>query len=125
MSDNAGAKAIVVLAQTGATAQLFAKYKCSLPLVVVSSHAHVCRQAQAAIPGCRPLHVPHLTNYGYTGSGHDEDTMVVEGAKFAAALGYLTHLDDIVCAVHSYNVGTTKNVAMRFFYAGSIDRPSA
>jgi len=122
---DAGAKVVVVLAQTGATAQLFAKYKCPLPLVAVSAHGSVCRQAQASIPGCRPLHLPHLTNYGYTGEGHDEDAMVVEGAKFAASLGHLTHVDDIICAVHSYNVGATKNVAMRFFYAGSIDRVSA
>ena len=29
------------------------------------------------------------------------------------------HVDDIICAVHSYKVGVTKNIAMRFFYAGA------
>ena len=27
--------------------------------------------------------------------------------------------DDIVCAVHAYKAGATKNVAMRFYYAGA------
>jgi pyruvate kinase len=116
---DAGAKAVVVIAQTGATAQLFAKYKCAIPLVVVTAHASVARQCQALIPGCQALHTPALTNYGYDASGDDEAAMVLEGAKCAFALGHLDHVDDIVCAVHSYKVGVTKNIAMRFFYAGA------
>ena len=71
-ASDAGAKVVVVLAQTGATAQLFAKYKCPIPLVVVTAHDHVCRQTQASIPGCQALHLPDLKNYGYTSQGNDE-----------------------------------------------------
>ena len=116
---DAGAKALVVLAQTGATTQLFSKYKCPIPIVCVSAHGHVCRQAQALVPGCQALHLPNLTNYGYFGQGNDEAKMVVEGAKKAYGLGLIKHVDDIICAVHSYKVGVTKNIAMRFFYAGA------
>jgi len=31
----------------------------------------------------------------------------------------ITKADDIVCAVHAYKAGATKNVAMRFYYAGA------
>ncbi|KAH8059009.1 pyruvate kinase [Aureococcus anophagefferens] len=75
--------------------------------------------SQALIPGCQALHTPALTNYGYDASGDDEAAMVLEGAKCAFALGHLDHVDDIVCAVHSDKVGVTKNIAMRFFYAGA------
>ena len=41
------------------------------------------------------------------------------GTKHAAEIGVITKADDIVCAVHAYKAGATKNVAMRFFYAGA------
>ena len=34
-------------------------------------------------------------------------------------IGVITKADDIVCAVHAYKAGATKNVAMRFYYAGA------
>ena len=39
--------------------------------------------------------------------------------KHAAEIGVITKADDIVCAVHAYKAGATKNVAMRFYYAGA------
>ena len=42
-----------------------------------------------------------------------------EGTKHAAEIGVITKADDIVCAVHAYKAGATKNVAMRFYYAGA------
>jgi len=116
---DAGAKAVIVLARTGATAQLFAKYKCPIPVIVVTSFDHVARQAVALLPGCQAVHTPDLTNYGYNNAaGDDENKMVAAGAKHAAEIGVITKADDIVCAVHAYKVGASKNVAMRFFYAG-------
>ena len=41
------------------------------------------------------------------------------GTKHAAEIGVITKADDIVCAVHAYKAGATKNVAMRFYYAGA------
>jgi hypothetical protein len=48
-----------------------------------------------------------------------ESKMVAEGTKHAAEIGVITKADDIVCAVHAYKAGATKNVAMRFYYAGA------
>ena len=42
-----------------------------------------------------------------------------QGTKHAAEIGVITKADDIVCAVHAYKAGATKNVAMRFYYAGA------
>ena len=57
---------------------------------------------------------------GYNNAaGDDESQMVAEGTKHAAEIGVITKADDIVCAVHAYKAGATKNVAMRFFYAGA------
>jgi hypothetical protein len=58
--------------------------------------------------------------YGYNNAaGDDEAKMVAEGTKHAAEIGVITKADDIVCAVHAYKAGATKNVAMRFYYAGA------
>ena len=63
---------------------------------------------------------PQYTNYGYNNAaGDDEAKMVAEGTKHAAEIGVITKADDIVCAVHAYKAGATKNVAMRFYYAGA------
>ena len=56
---------------------------------------------------------------GYNAAGDDEAKMVAEGTKHAAEIGVITKADDIVCAVHAYKAGATKNVAMRFYYAGA------
>ncbi|KAH8066456.1 pyruvate kinase [Aureococcus anophagefferens] len=106
-SRDAAAKAIVVLAASGATTQLFAKYKCGIP---------------ALIPGAYVLHVPDLVKYGYYAddTGDDEPKMVAEGTKFACSLGLVTSGDDFLCAVHSYRVNKQKNIAMRFFHASSV-----
>ena len=45
--------------------------------------------------------------------------MVAAGAKHAAEIGVIAKADDILCAVHAYKVGESKNVAMHFMYAGS------
>ena len=69
---------------------------------------------------CAQVHTPQYTNYGYNNAaGDDESKMVAEGTKHAAEIGVITKADDIVCAVHAYKAGATKNVAMRFFYAGA------
>ena len=69
---------------------------------------------------CAQVHTPQYTNYGYNNAaGDDEAKMVAEGTKHAAEIGVITKADDIVCAVHAYKAGATKNVAMRFFYAGA------
>ncbi|KAK7253783.1 pyruvate kinase [Aureococcus anophagefferens] len=120
-SRDAAAKAIVVLAASGATTQLFAKYKCGIPLIVVTAHDSVARYAQALIPGAYVLHVPDLVKYGYADdTGDDEPKMVAEGTKFACSLGLVTSGDDFLCAVHSYRVNKQKNIAMRFFHASSV-----
>ena len=117
---DAGAKAVVVLARTGATAQLFSKYKLPMPVIVVTCFDYVARQSVALIPGCQAVHTPQYTNYGYNNAaGDDESQMVAEGTKHAAEIGVITKADDIVCAVHAYKAGATKNVAMRFYYAGA------
>ena len=46
-------------------------------------------------------------------------TSLTTGTKHAAEIGVITKADDIVCAVHAYKAGATKNVAMRFYYAGA------
>ena len=53
---DAGAKAVVVLARTGATAQLFSKYKLPMPVIVVTCFDYVARQCVALIPGCQAVH---------------------------------------------------------------------
>ena len=69
---------------------------------------------------CAQVHTPQFTNYGYNNAaGDDEAKMVAEGTKHAAEIGVITKADDIVCAVHAYKAGATKNVAMRFYYAGA------
>ena len=69
---------------------------------------------------CAQVHTPQYTNYGYNNAaGDDESQMVAEGTKHAAEIGVITKADDIVCAVHAYKAGATKNVAMRFYYAGA------
>ena len=114
------AKLIVVFAHTGATAALFAKYKCPIPVVIVTSHPHVARWCQGNVSGCSVLLLPNHTKYGYQHeSGDDEGVMVTEATKFAAARKILTHSDDVVCALHAYRILHTKNIAMRFFDAGS------
>ena len=53
---------------------------------------------------------------------NDRTKLFVElctGTKHAAEIGVITKADDIVCAVHAYKAGATKNVAMRFYYAGA------
>eukprot|EP00629_Pelagomonadales_sp_RCC1024_P003216 CAMPEP_0119273384 /NCGR_PEP_ID=MMETSP1329-20130426/10158_1 /TAXON_ID=114041 /ORGANISM="Genus nov. species nov., Strain RCC1024" /LENGTH=517 /DNA_ID=CAMNT_0007273585 /DNA_START=59 /DNA_END=1612 /DNA_ORIENTATION=- len=118
---DSGAKAIIVLAKTGATAQLFSKYKCPIPIIVVTPDGHVARQSVGLIPGCQPVHTPALTNFGYNNAaGDDENAMVAAGCKFATAAGYVTDTTDILCAVQAYKVGESKNVAMRFMYAGAV-----
>ena len=119
-SRDASARAVIVLAVTGVTASLLAKYKCGSPIVVVTAHDHVARYCQAMIPGAYVLHVPNLTHYGYADAdGDDEFKMVAEGTRFACALGLVCHGDDILCAVHSYRVARAKNIAMRFFHANT------
>ena len=109
------------MAKTGATAQLFAKYKLSVPLIVVTSDAAVARYAQAVVPGCKPLCLPECTEYGYAHqSGKDETKMVAEGTKYAASLGIVAGGDDVLLALHSYRVADEKNMAMRFFHASSV-----
>ena len=109
-----------MLARTGATAQLFSKYKLPMPVIVVTCFDYVARQCVALIPGCQAVHTPQYTNYGYNNAaGDDEAQMVAEGTKHAAEIGVITKADDIVCAVHAYKAGATKNVAMRFYYAGA------
>ena len=111
---------VVVLARTGATAQLFSKYKLPMPVIVVTCFDYVARQCVALIPGCQAVHTPQYTNYGYNNAaGDDEAKMVAEGTKHAAEIGVITKADEIVCAVHAYKAGATKNVAMRFYYAGA------
>ena len=79
---DAGAKAVVVLARTGATAQLFSKYKLPMPVIVVTCFDYVARQCVALIPGCQAVHTPQYTNYGYNNAaGDDEAKMVAEGTK--------------------------------------------
>ena len=120
-ASDARASAVVVLAKTGATAQLFAKYKLSVPLIVVTSDAAVARYAQAVVPGCKPLCLPDCTEYGYAHqSGKDETKMVAEGTKYAASLGIVAGGDDVLLALHSYRVADEKNMAMRFFHASSV-----
>mmetsp|Transcript_35669 Transcript_35669/g.114061 ORF Transcript_35669/g.114061 Transcript_35669/m.114061 type:complete len:529 (+) Transcript_35669:175-1761(+) len=115
-----GAKLIVVFAHTGATAALFAKYKCPIPVVVVTSHPEVARFCAGLISGVKVLLLPDHTRYGYQHeSGEDEAAMVTEATKFAVVNGALANSDDVVCALHSYRINSTKNVAMRFFKAGS------
>ena len=47
---------VVVLARTGATAQLFSKYKLPMPVIVVTCFDYVARQSVALIPGCQAVH---------------------------------------------------------------------
>ena len=47
---------VVVLARTGATAQLFSKYKLPMPVIVVTCFDYVARQCVALIPGCQAVH---------------------------------------------------------------------
>ena len=87
--------------------------------------AHRCINQNVAIDAprltiCAQVHTPQYTNYGYNNAaGDDEAKMVAEGTKHAAEIGVITKADDIVCAVHAYKAGATKNVAMRFYYAGA------
>lgn len=118
---DARAAAVVVLAKTGATAQLFAKYKLSVPLIVVTSDIAVARYSQAVVPGCKALCLPDCTEYGYAhASGKDETKMVAEGTKYARSLGIVANGDDVLLALHSYRVADEKNMAMRFFHASSV-----
>lgn len=72
------------------------------------------------VAGASVLFLPEHTRYGYQHeSGEDETAMVSEGVKYASKLGFLKYKEDVVCALHAYRVGMTKNIAMRFFQAGS------
>ncbi|KAJ8603146.1 hypothetical protein CTAYLR_004612 [Chrysophaeum taylorii] len=115
------AKVIIIFAHTGATSMLFAKYKCPLPLVVVTCHPRVARYATALVAGAKVLLMPDAKRYGYDhNTGDDEPRMVVEAIKFAGVLGFITDPTDVVCAVTAYRLAAVKNIAMRFFTAGSI-----
>ena len=115
-----GAKLIVVFAHTGNTAALFAKYKCPIPIVIVTSHPEVARWCKGLVPGASVLLLPNHTRYGYQHeSGEDEGVMVTEATKFAKVLGLITYQEDVVCALHSYRIANSKNIAMRFFAAGT------
>jgi len=116
-----GAKVLVVFAQTGATALTIAKYKSPIPHIVVTSSPQVARYCHGLVAGSKVLCLPNHTRYGFDHkSGDDEAIMVVEAVKFATSLKIITESSDIVCALHSYRIATTKNVAMRFFTAGSV-----
>jgi len=117
---SSNAKVVVIFAHTGATATLFAKYKCNVPLVVVTCHPEVARYCKGLVAGASVLFLPNHTRYGYQHeSGEDEGVMVTEAVKYAASLGFVKYAEDVVCALHAYRVGTTKNVAMRVFQAGA------
>ncbi|KAJ8608086.1 hypothetical protein CTAYLR_009622 [Chrysophaeum taylorii] len=116
----AAARAIIIFAHTGGTAMLFAKYKCSIPIIVVTAHAAVARYCKGLVAGSTVLLLPDHKRYGYQHeSGEDEGVMVTEAVKFAASLGIVTCAEDPICALHAYRIGAVKNVAMRFFEAGS------
>lgn len=117
----ANAKVVVVFAHTGATAELFAKYKCKVPLVVVTCHAEVARYCTGLVAGASVLYLPTLTRYGYKhASGEDENAMATEAVKYAATLGFVKYSEDVVCALHAYRIGNAKNIAMRFFEVGTV-----
>lgn len=59
-AEDVGAKIIVALTETGSTARMIARYKPQQPILVLTPHEHVVRQAQL-IFGCYPVLMKSFT----------------------------------------------------------------
>jgi len=91
------AKAIVVLTDSGATARLVAKYRPSIPILVITKSESVARQCEGYMKNCKSIVIPSMTG---------TDAIVSQALNTAKSFGWCVNGDAIV-AVH----GTLESVS--------------
>jgi pyruvate kinase len=91
------AKFIVVLSETGNTARLIAKYRPSMPILVVTTDEAVARQCNGYMNSCHSEVVPSMLG---------TDVILLHAIESGKKLGWCKSGDSIVC-VHGSAEGTS------------------
>jgi len=89
-----GASIIVVVTESGVEARLVAKYRPSIPIVVITSNASTARQAQGLLRNCKSILVESFDQ-----TKESIDGVVANAVAFGKELGYCK-AGDLVVAVH-------------------------
>jgi pyruvate kinase len=84
------AKAIIVLTETGTTARLVAKYRPSVPIVVLTPVEHVARQCKGYVRNCHSV---------VLGSMGNTESCIAAGIQTAKNQGFCS-VGDLVICVH-------------------------
>jgi len=92
-----GASCIIVLTETGNTAQKVAKYKPSVPIIVITTHQHVASQCAGFVKNCRCKVVDSMG---------DPTTMISDALASARDNGICKAGDKIV-AIYGDSVGVS------------------
>lgn len=101
-----GAKVIVVLSETGATARHIAKFRPSMPIAVLTPSATVARQSFGLLKGCFAFQVDSL---------EDTDALVEECVNEVRKAGVAQEGDAIVVVSGTtYGMGATNQVKVEY-----------
>lgn len=101
-----GAKAIVVLSETGATARYVAKFRPSMPIAVLTPSESVARQSFGLLKGCFAFQVDSL---------EDTDALVEECVNECRAVGVAKEGDSIVViSGTTYGMGATNQIKVEY-----------
>lgn len=87
-----GASMIVVLSETGKTARLIAKYRPSMPILVITSSDYTARQCEGLAKNCKSLLVESM---------HGTEAIIAAGAATAMTWGWIKPGDQVV-TVHGH-----------------------
>ena len=85
-----GAKVIIVLTETGFTARMVAKYKPAVPIIVITSSAHVATQTSGYMKNCRATCVDSMI----------DTQAIIKGALAEATSSGLLKVGDTTVAIY-------------------------
>jgi pyruvate kinase len=91
------AKCIIVLTESGSTARLIAKYKPSVPVIVITTSQQVANQLNGTVKNCKSTVVESLA---------DSQQLIAHGLKNAKTCG-LAKEGDMIVAVYGRCTGTS------------------